>query len=201
MGLLVLIGSGISLQSDLIDLSRTSGFSTYRPSDYTAADVGHVRHENAVCVGRFLSTRAADQRTGFNFAAGVGAADSLLSIPLSERRLQAQGLLSRREHWLNEQGSAAPPFSEERRRLHENIGWGVAAFAPQARGDWLALMTRLDSEDASALARGLGMGIAAFPESQCKALRANAFGALGPELRLGFETVRGSGACDAELRD
>ena len=199
-GLLVVIGPGISLQAGLIDLSRAGGFASYRPSDYTAADVGHVRYENADCVGRFLATRAVDSRTGFNFAAGVGASDSLLSIPLSERRLQAQSLLERREHWLNERDPAAPYSSEERRQMHENIGWGVAAFAPQARGDWLALLTRLDSDDAAALARGLGMGVAAFPDSQCKDLRADTFGPLGPALRQGFLTIRGSEACDAQLR-
>jgi len=193
--LLLAVLPGFLIQAQLIDLSRADEFAEYRPAAWLAEDIGHVTYSSAPAVNRFIEGRGPGRTQGFNFAAGIGASDALLSKP-NPSRLNAAGLLERRENVLNEHSLATPDGESEHQRtlLHENIGWGMAVFAPNSLGTWGAVLSRLDHPDRPAVARGIGMGLAWGGQAGCTTMRY--FG--GPDkaaVGAGFTSVRPTEEC------
>jgi hypothetical protein len=122
----------------------------------------------------------------------MGASDALLIEAQSEARLDAPGLLARRSDTLGE----APLDREQRALLHENIGWGMVVFAPQSKGTWQAVLSRLEGDDRAALGRGIGLALGWDRRGGCTKLRN--FG--GPDqgaVITGFEAVRAPEDCPA----
>jgi hypothetical protein len=186
---LVLI-PGLRLQLSLFEPSRIDGFAEYRPAAWLAEDIGHVRYEEAPAVNRFLEGRGAGRAVGFNFAAGMGASDALLGEPHDSARLDAAALLARRDDSLAEQ----PLSDEERGLLHQNIGWGMAVFAPSSTGTWHAVLSRLEGDDRIELARGIGMALAFEGTRGCEVLR-NSGGPDRDAIASGFAAIRPLGEC------
>jgi hypothetical protein len=190
--LILAILPGLGLQARLFEPSRISGFGEYRPAAWLAEDIGHVNYGRAPAVNRFLEGRGPGRTLGFNFAAGMGASDALLIEAQSEARLDAPGLLARRSDTLGE----APLDREQRALLHENIGWGMVVFAPQSKGTWQAVLSRLEGDDRAALGRGIGLALGWDRRGGCTKLRN--FG--GPDqgaVITGFEAVRAPEDCPA----
>ncbi len=156
----------LSVQAALFEPSRIGGFWDYRPAAWLAAEIGHVGYEEAPWVNDFVAARAPGATAGFGFAAGIGATDDLLAQPEDREALDAQALLARRQAWLGEHSLGA----DERRILHENIGWSLSVFAWERRGDWHALLTHLEGEDRLHTAQGLGRGLSMRGAEGCEAL-------------------------------
>jgi len=120
----------------------------------------------------------------------MGASDALLIEAQGDARLDAHGLLARRTDTLGE----APLDGDQRALLHENIGWGMAVFAPEGKGTWQAVLSRLEGEDRAALGRGIGLALGWDQRGGCAGLRN--FG--GPDqgaVIVGFEAVRAVDEC------
>ena len=190
LGMSLAILSGFSFQSDLYDFSRMKLFKDYRPSVWIEADIGHVRYETAQQVNHFIEYRGVRQTVGFNFATGVGASDSLTQQAADSARLDPTALLARRSDWLGE----SKPSDKGRRLVHENIGWGILVFAPEGRGNWHAVLTRLTGTDRADVARGIGMALAHSAEAGCARMR----DFQGPDrssVLAGFEAIRPAATC------
>lgn len=195
--LLFAVLPGFLIQAQLVDLSRIASFAEYRPAAWLAEDIGHVSYSTAPAVNRFLEGRGAGRTIGFNFAAGAGASDALLSERRPAHILDAAGLLARREDFLSNRSLLAPDAEDEGQRtlLHENIGWGMAVFAPDSLGTWQALLSRLEPSDRTAVARGIGMALAWGGEHECTTMRY--FG--GPDheaVEAGFASIRPTDECN-----
>ncbi len=121
---------------------------------------------DVAAINDFVAARAPGATAGFGFAAGIGATDDLLAQPEDREALDAQALLARRQAWLGEHSLGA----DERRILHENIGWSLSVFAWERRGDWHALLTHLEGEDRLHTAQGLGRGLSMRGAEGCEAL-------------------------------
>jgi hypothetical protein len=189
-GMVLTIVSGLTFQLGLYDLSRIQFFQAYRPSVWLEADIGHVRYETAQEVNRFIKHRGVRQTAGFNFAAGVGASDSLPQEAADSARLDPSALLARRSDWLSE----TKPTLEGRRLVHENIGWGIVVFAPEGRGNWHAVLTRLSGTDRVDVAQGIGLALGYAGDTGCNRMR-DFQGPDRPAVLRGFESIRPESTC------
>lgn len=173
---------GAATQADLLRLDRAPGFSAYAPAAWVAAGIGHAGYAEAEAVNAFLARRAQEGRdtVGFGLAAGEGGGEALLLDGKPPHLVDPADLLVRRA------GLLTPGL--DRRLLHENLGWGLAAFAPGRKGTWLSVLERL-GPDREATAFGLGQALRTTREG-CRSLRA----LLGPDrdaVRAGARALTG----------
>jgi hypothetical protein len=169
---------GLAVQARLMQLSRISSFFDYRPAAWVVADIGHVRYDTAPGVNAFLAQRREFPR-GFGLAAGPGAADDLLLQPPGRQPVQPQDVLGR----LAAELPLLPEDPAVLRRVHENLGWGLAVMAPERPAVWLSVLSHLgDWRDAAA--EGLGRGLLHDGERGCGRLLAER-GPDGEAMRRG----------------
>lgn len=188
-GLALWVLPGLVAQARLFEPARMASFPDYRPSAYLAHDIGHVSYESAPAVNRFLEAREGTSTAGFNFASGMGASDDLVMEDAERESMDPRALLDRRDDWL----AHHPLDGEERRQLHQNIGWGMTIFAPGRKGVWHAVLSHLPPDDRGALAEGLGMALGLGEDQDCALLRdlggpdreavLRGLGSLGPAAR------------------
>ena len=182
---------GVITQVQLFDSARMDQFSDYRPHEYLQRDIGHVTYETAPAVNRFLEARGSESTAGFNFSAGIGASDDLVMEGPTHNPMDPRSLVTRRESWIK----SFPMDGEERRTLHENIGWGLAVFAPGRRGVWHAVLSGLPEDDRRATARGLGIALSLEGPRGCDQAR-NYIGSDREALWDGIRSLgEGPGAC------
>lgn len=157
---------GAAAQARLLDLSRVGGFADYRPAAYVAAEIGHVRYDEAQATNRFLRWTAArgEPSAGFGAAAGVGGADALLLEAPTLHPVDPGDLLDRRRALL----ASAPPAQHA--LLDRNLGWGLAVFAPDRSGTWLSVFAHA-GEGRDAIAEGVGLGLRSLGIPGCEGLR------------------------------
>ena len=162
---------GAVAQVDLLQLDRVGGFFDFEPTRYVSAGIGHVGYEEAEATATFLDGREREGRTaaGFGLAAGDGGGEALLLEGRPPHLVDPGDLLARRDALLRDRPHL------DRVVVHQNLGWGLAVFAPDRKGTWLSVLDRLgpDREDA---AFGLGQGLRSS-EGGCRTLRT----LLGPD--------------------
>ncbi len=165
------LAPGVEVQATLLDparigaLERERGFSSYHPGRYVEAEIGHVTYPTAPLVNDFLRERGPLVR-GFSLVTRMEAGqDLLLEPPELEHKLDPAAILGR----IQKDRATQPSSGVERDRIYENLGWGLAVFAPDRAGLWLGLLSRL-GDDRKATARGIGMGLAGQSSRGCQGL-------------------------------